>query len=84
MGFQEVFQQDGVEISWEYGVPGAVGYGFNIDNMELMSWQDDLFDVRGPIFNELNNAYHVVIDFLGQIKFNTPRKFMKLINTVSS
>ena len=79
MGFQETFKQDGVEVAWEYGVPGAVGYGVNIDNMELLSWQDDLFDVRGPIFNELNNAYHVVIDFLGQVKFTTPNKFMKLI-----
>lgn len=80
MGFEQTFMQDGVEITWEYGVPGAVGYGFNIENMELMSWQDDLFDVRGPIFNELNNAYHVIVDFLGNVKFETPRKFLKLIS----
>jgi len=79
MGFEEVIQQDGCEITWEYGVPGAVGYGFNLDNMELLSWQDDLFDVRGPKFDDLNNAWHLIVDFVGQVKFLTPRKFMKLI-----
>lgn len=79
MGFESTFLQDGVEISWEWGIPGAVGYGFNVDNIELMSWQDDLFDVRGPTFEPLLNAWHVIVDFGGQVRFETPKFFMKLM-----
>lgn len=78
-GFESTFMQDGVEVTWEWGVPGAVGYGFNIENMELLSWQDDLFDTRGPTFESLNNAWHVIVDFLGQLRIDTPKNFMKLI-----
>lgn len=85
MGFESTFLQDGVEVTWEFGIPSGIngatgesGFGFNIDNMELMSWQDDLFKVRGPVMDELNNAWHLIIDFLGQMKFVTPNRFLKL------
>lgn len=79
LGFKDTFQQDGVEIAWEYGVPGAVGYGINIDNMELRSMQDVLFKSNGPNFEPLNNAYYVITDFYGQLKFHAPRFFAKLM-----
>lgn len=79
LGFKDTFMQDGAEVCWEWGVPGGVGYGLNVDNMELMAMQDTLFVSRGPTFESLNNAYHVIVDFLGQIKFITPSRFAKLI-----
>lgn len=78
MGFEDVFMQDGVEITWEWGIPSAVGYGFNFDNIELHSMQEQLFDAREVKFESLNNSYHFIVDFMGQIKFRTPKYFGKL------
>lgn len=79
MGFEDVFQQDGCEITWEWGVPSGVGYGFNIKNMELRSMQDRLWEISDIEFARLNNMYYVVGDFHGQMKFGSPNRFAKLI-----
>lgn len=79
LGFQDTFQQDGVDITWEFGMPTAVGYGYNIENMELRSMQDRIFKVDGPEWNQIQRAYTVIVDFLGQLKFHSPRFFGKLI-----
>ena len=80
MGFEDVIQQDGVEVSWEWGIPGAVGYGLNFDNVELYSWQDTLWDITGPTYSELNKSHYVIADFFGNLKFRTPSTFCKFIN----
>lgn len=83
LGFEEVFQQDGTEVTWEWGIPAGVGYGFNVENMQIRSMQDRLWDVSPVEFQRLNNAYTVVADFHGQMKFQSPRKFAKLITIAS-
>lgn len=69
---------DGVEVTWELDVPGAVGYGFDVDNMEIRSCQDTLFDVEGPWYEKIQKAYVTSLDFCGQLKFTSPRFFGKL------
>lgn len=78
LGFEDTFNQDGVDITWEFGMPAAVGYGYNIENMELRSMQDRIFKVDGPEWNQIQRAYTVIVDFLGQLKFHSPRFFGKL------
>ena len=83
LGFEDVFNQDGCEITWEWGIPASVGYGFNIADMELRSMQDRVWEVSDVEFERLNNSYYVVADFHGQQKYHAPRKFGKLLAIAS-
>lgn len=78
LGFDAGIQQDGCEITWEFGVPGAVGYGFNIDNMELRSYQDELIKTQGPIYEPKNQSWYTIVDCFAQLKFRSPKFFCKL------
>lgn len=76
LGFSDMVNYDGVEVSWEYGVPDAVGYGFNVDEMELCSLQKQLFVPEGPDFDIASQSYRFSIDFFGNLKMN-PRCMVK-------
>lgn len=78
LGFEETFHQDGLDITWEFGMPASVGYGFNADEMYLHSMQDKLFVTDGPEWHALNRYYWVIVDFLGQLQFTAPRFFCAL------
>ena len=81
LGFGDVQQFEGTEITWEYGVPAdangnAQGYGFNVDEMELASLQDRLFVPEGPFYDEASLSDRFAIHMFGNLKFN-PRYFVK-------
>ena len=76
LGFNDVINQDGIDITTEYGVPATVGYGLNMDQMELMSLQPTLFVPTGPIYDEDTKSWKFDLDFLGNAQFN-PRSFVK-------
>ncbi len=76
LGFRGV-NVDGVDIYWEVGVPSGVGYGLCLDEMELMSWQDQLFK-SSTDFNLETVSDRVLIDFYGNLKLTSPRAFCKL------
>lgn len=77
-GFKNVFELDGVEVTWDYGIPSAVGYGFNFDAMELLSMQDQLFAMETE-YDIDSQSTKWVVDFLGNLKFKSPRNFLKLM-----
>lgn len=77
-GFKDSIDFEGLTVTSEYGIPTGVGYAFNLKNMELRSLQSKLFDTRGPKFDDLSNAWYVIVDNLGQMKFHSPRYFGKL------
>jgi hypothetical protein len=88
-GFRDIFEIDGVEVTWEYGVPYTnayrtstatpvpAAYGFSIGNMDLYSLQSSLFKVEGPEYDIDSAHTKVVVDFLGNLKFKSPRRFTK-------
>lgn len=76
MGFTDVVNQDGVEISWEYGMPNGVGYGLNLDQMELRSQQAQVFVPEGPDYDIATKAWRFSIDFFGNLVCN-PKFFIK-------
>lgn len=78
LGFDDTFQQDGVDIAWEFGMPAAVGYGYNIKHMKLRSCQEQLFMTEGPWYEKLQRSYVVIVDFFGNLQFAAPRFFGKL------
>lgn len=76
MGWGDVQNFDGVDITWEFGTPDGIGYGFNIDQMELRSMQDRLFVAEGPVYDEGSSSYRMKLDFFGNCVWN-PRYFSK-------
>jgi len=73
------FYQDGAEIAHEFGIPPLVAYGINIEKCQLLSMQDKLFEVEGPEYDMPSRSWRVCVDFLGQLKFYSPRHFGKLV-----
>jgi hypothetical protein len=79
LGFGDVFNQDGTDITWEYGMPGGVAYGYNCDMMELRSQQAQVFVPEGPDQDIVSKSWRFSVDFFGNVVFN-PKFFVKFIN----
>lgn len=77
-GFNDVFEQDGVDITTEYAVPAECGYGLSISNMELRCMESSLMTSEGPFYNEDTQAYRYVVSVLANLKYVSPRNFFKL------
>ncbi len=77
LGFSDVVNYDGMEVTYEYGMPTGVGYGWNMDQVELNSLQDSLFVNEGPDYDIASSSWRFSIDFYGNMKFR-PRYFFKL------
>jgi hypothetical protein len=75
LGFTDVINQDGVDLTWEYGTPSGVGYGFNIDMMEVRSQQRQVFEPEGPEFNMSTKSWQFSIDMYGNVAYN-PKFFV--------
>lgn len=76
-GFQSI-QQEGIAITKDYDCPASTGYGWNFDQMELMSLKSDLFDSVPPEFSIKDNAYLYLMRMYGNLKFESPQAFFKL------
>lgn len=94
LGFKNTIVFDGVTVSWETGIPAAgtgvsgasgtlIGYGFNYSNIELRCMYDSMFKSEGPIYDEHTNRYNAVVSTLSNLKFSSPRNFLKLCDTVA-
>jgi len=82
LGFKNVFVFDGVEVSWEVGVPTATVYGINYNQMELKSMDDTLLRTEGPEYDIHSQAFVAVVSTLSNMKFSSPRNFFKIIDGV--
>lgn len=80
LGFTDQLNFDGVDVTWEYGVPSNTGYGFNIDKMQLCSLQGQLFVPEGPDFDIASQSWRFSIDYYGNMEFASPRSHGKLYN----
>lgn len=76
LGFKGI-NVDGVDIYWEQGLTSGVGYGLCIDELELMSWQNQLF-VSLSDFNLEKVSDQVAVDFYGNLRCKSPRTQCKL------
>ncbi len=76
MGYTDVVSYDGVEITFEFGMPQNTVYGWNMANMELLCLRDQMFHPTGPEFNMAAQAWLFCVDFYGNLHFN-PRYFWK-------
>lgn len=83
LGFGDVINQDGTDVTWEYGIPAGVGYGLNCDMMEIRSQQAQVFVPEGPEQNIVNKSWYFSVDFFGNAVFN-PKFFCKLVNITNT
>jgi hypothetical protein len=79
LGFSDVINQDGTDVTWEYGIPAGAGYGFNCDMMELRSQQAQVFVPEGPDQDIATKSWRFSVDFFGNAVWN-PKFFVKFIN----
>lgn len=80
LGFKDVVNFDGLDITTEYGLPTKVGYGWCIDQLELMSMLDVLFKAKGPDYDLASDAYRFAIFIMGNYKYRSVRQFVKWKN----
>lgn len=79
LGFKNTFIFDGVEITPENGVPNRVGYGFNINGMELVSMDENLLKSEAE-WDMKSQSYNAVVSTLSNLVFKTgPRNTFKLL-----
>ncbi len=70
LGFTDIINQDGTDLTYEYGIPPGVGYGLNCDQMELRSQQAQLFVPEGPDFDIASKSWKFSVDFFGNCTWN--------------
>lgn len=80
LGYGNSIYWDGAQITSEFGIPGGVAYGFDLNSMDVISLQDDLFVPDGPTENQVARGWVTVVDCLGNFKFRSPRNFCKWMN----
>lgn len=78
LGFKNVLNFDGIEVSWEAAIASGVGYGVNYDNMELKSMDESLLRSEGPEYDINSQSFNAVVSTLSNLKFSSPRNFFKL------
>jgi hypothetical protein len=75
LGFEDVINIDGVDVTSEYGVPVdssgyGVGYGVPMQHFELCSLQETLFKAELPDFDLASYSDRFAIDFFGNMRCN--------------
>jgi hypothetical protein len=76
LGFTTV-EFDGVELGTEYAVPAGCAYGLAVGNCELLNMESQMFNSEGPFYDETSQSYRFVVSTLGNLKFKSPRSFIK-------
>lgn len=77
LGFKDTIMIDGVEVTSEYGIPRGVGYGWNIDCVQINSLLDVLIKARGPDYDLASDAYRFAVFVMGNMRFEAIRQFVK-------
>ena len=71
LGFKSI-NIDGVDVMWDNAIPTGIGYGVCWDELELMSYQKQLF-VSENSFQHETMADRVSVDFYGNMRIKNPR-----------
>lgn len=79
LGFGDALNFDGTIVKSEYNTPAGVGYGLSIEEMELISWQDELFEPDGPEWSIKDKAWLFEVGMFANLRFN-PKHFAKYAN----
>lgn len=81
MGFKNVVGFDGVEVSWEAGIPSSTGFGYNLNCIEMRCMDETMFVTEGPEYDIDTQSYRAAVSTLSNFKYKSPRNFFKVINS---
>lgn len=82
LGFSDTLNFDGCAITSEFGVPGNIGYFLNLNRMEVMSLDSELFASEGPVFDMKTDSWLYRVGFFGNCRYESPKFFGKLKNFI--
>lgn len=77
LGFGDVLEFDGMAVQSDYDVPSQKAYVFNIEQMALMSLEDELIHSRGPFDDPSKDATLFQCGIFGNLMFN-PKYFAEI------
>lgn len=77
LGFTNVINYDGVDLTWEYGVPANVGYGLPMNKIELLCLLGELFESKGPEYSIDDDSFRFALQTFSNLKFEGVRQFVK-------
>lgn len=80
LGFSDVMNVDGIDVTTEYGVPANAGYFLSYDKLELLSMQSDLFHVWTPDEDIETTFTRLKADFFGNMKIESPKFCGKILS----
>jgi hypothetical protein len=85
LGFQRL-RFDGYDVTTEYGLPRSssandtkVGYFLDFSKIEFMCMYPKMFEVKGPEWDVQRQAYLLLINSFGNMRFKSPRYQTKLM-----
>jgi hypothetical protein len=78
LGFGNVTNFDGIELTWDNGVSGNVAYGWSIGMVTLKCMYESLLKSVGPYWVEDDVAWKANVRTLSNLTFKSPRNFFKL------
>ena len=77
LGFRDILNFDGVDVTYEYGVPAASGYGLPMGVIEMKSQHSTLIHPFAPFFDINSLADKFALSILGNLQFKQLRNFVK-------
>lgn len=77
LGFKDIINFDGTDVTWEFGCPGGVGYGWCMNALEMICLNEELIDVKGPDLDPASQVWRFWATMVLNLKFRTIRNFLK-------
>jgi hypothetical protein len=79
LGFRDIMNLDGVDLTSDYNVPANTCYGLNFDYMRMDNLHSQMFWSHEPEYDPHTLATLFVMGMFGQFRFK-PKAFVKLEN----
>lgn len=83
LGFGDVVNQDGAEISTDNGVPVGTGFAWDYKNITGRSLHPTLIEQEPVEFDREDSQHKGGANILGNLKFESPRNFVKFFSLYS-
>jgi hypothetical protein len=77
LGFRDVLSFDGMAVQSDYDVPSQKAYVFNIEQMALLSLEDELIHARDPVPDPHRDSTLFQCGIFGNLMFN-PKYFAEI------
>ena len=83
LGFRDVFQIDGTEVTMENSLPSGYGYGLPVETIEYHSYYPSMIAPDGPWYDRQTQSHNATCKTLGNLKFMSPRNYCMFVDLVA-